>query len=326
MESTSATRSGDDPTGGREPPERPSGRPSAEEPAPPVLLTRDLDRAELDRLLSGGVLHRLRRGAYAEQVPTQGRARDARREALARIAAVAAQTSLDACFSHASAALIWGCPVLRPSTEVHVIQRSHPGPRSDDCLVRHVGVLGPEDRTTVRGLPVTGLARTMVDCACVLHEREGLVIADAALRLGADPARVERALRARAGCRGVVRARRVLALADVRAESAGETLARWEMLRAGLPAPDLQVPVRTRRCWRYLDLGWPDRRVGLEFDGRVKYTGEVGPGGVEALIAEKARQEELEEEGWTVLRASWRDVHVDGAALALRVRRALARR
>jgi very-short-patch-repair endonuclease len=47
---------------------------------------------------------------------------------------------------------------------------------------------------------------------------------------------------------------------------------------------------------------------------------------VPALLAEKERQEELEEEGWRLVRASWRDVHTEGAALALRVRRALAGR
>jgi hypothetical protein len=300
--------------------------PGSDEVSPQVLLTRDLERAELDRLLTGGVVHRLRRGAYTERLPTQGRSRDARHATLARIRAVAAQTRLDAWFSHTSAAVVWGCPVLHLAGDVHVIQRSHPGQRKDDCLVRHVGVLDAADRAVVDGLRVTGLARTLIDCASVLPERDGLVVADAALRLGADPDRVDALLRSRAGGRGVVRARAVLALADARAESAGETLARWEMHRAGLPAPDLQVPVRTRRCWRYVDLGWPAQRVGLEFDGRIKYTGEVGVGGVPALLAEKERQEELEEEGWRLVRASWRDVHTEGAALALRVRRALAGR
>jgi hypothetical protein len=250
--------------------------PGSDEVSPQVLLTRDLERAELDRLLTGGVVHRLRRGAYTERLPTQGRSRDARHATLARIRAVAAQTRLDAWFSHTSAAVVWGCPVLHLAGDVHVIQRSHPGQRKDDCLVRHVGVLDAADRAVVDGLRVTGLARTLIDCASVLPERDGLV--------------------------------------------------GWEMHRAGLPAPDLQVPVRTRRCWRYVDLGWPAQRVGLEFDGRIKYTGEVGVGGVPALLAEKERQEELEEEGWRLVRASWRDVHTEGAALALRVRRALAGR
>jgi hypothetical protein len=216
--------------------------------------------------------------------------------------------------------------VLRPSGTVHLLQGSRPGSRGEDRLVRHFGVPVPEDRAAAGGLPVTGLARTLLDCACLLPVREGLVIADAALRLGADTDRVDTLLRARAGGRGVVKARTVIALADGRAESAGETLARWEMHRGGLPAPELLVPVRTRRCWRYLDLGWPAQRVGLEFDGRVKYSGEVGVGGVEALVREKERQEEIEEEGWRLVRATWRDVHTDGPALALRVRRALAAR
>ncbi|WP_217614257.1 hypothetical protein [Cellulomonas sp. GbtcB1] len=90
----------------------------------------------------------------------------------------------------------------------------------------------------------------------------------------------------------------MIALADGRAQSPGETLLRWSLHSGGLPPPELQVEVVTRRGRFFLDLGWPVPRVAVE--------------------------DALEEEGWRVLRVTWDDLRAP-APLVARVARALSR-
>jgi very-short-patch-repair endonuclease len=291
-----------------------------------LLLARDLEPEEQEAVRRDPAWQRLRRGAYlapSDSGPVPAHV-EQRRVALARIRAVAAARRSPAWFSHTSAALLWGCDLLTVPGLVHLVQRSRPHTHGDPAVVRHHGTVPADDRAEVDGLPVTGLARTVVDCACLLPRAEALVVADSALRLGADGARVDALLAARAGRRGVRRAREVLALADGRAESPGETLTRWHLHRAGLPAPELQVPVATPAGRFRADLGWPEARLLVEFDGFVKYGGGGARGAVAAVVAEKRRQDALEEAGWRVLRVTWTDLRAPGT-LAGRVRAALDR-
>jgi len=173
--------------------------------------------------------------------------------------------------------------------------------------------------------PVTTLERTVVDCARTLAPDQALVIADSALRGGADPALVSTILEESAGRRGVRRAREVVGLADARAESAGESVLRWIVHAAGLPAPEIGLRVPTRRGDSWLDLAWPGHRVALEFDGAVKYSGGEYGDPTRRLFDEKLRQDALEEAGWLVLRVVWEDL-LRPEVLAARIRSALRAR
>ena len=291
---------------------------------PEVLLVREAGASGV-RLRDQGALERVRRGAYVTRAASAGPARDRRRLALARIRAAGAQLHLAHWFSHESAALLWGCDVVGLSGLVHVVQETRPHARGGDPLVRHYGRLPAAHRAEVDGFPVTSLARTVVDCAATLPADRALVVADSALRRGLDPAGVAGVVRSRAGTRGIARAREVLGAADGRAESPGETLVRWAVVSGGLPPPEPQVEVRTRRGVFRLDLGWRAPQVGLEFDGFVKYSGAFGSTAAEAVFAEKQRQDALEEEGWRILRVTWGDLR-DTERLVTRVRRALTGR
>jgi very-short-patch-repair endonuclease len=289
-----------------------------------LLLARDLDPEEARVIRRDPAWQRLRRGAYL--APSEGGAAPAhverRRLALARIRAVHVELRSPVWFSHTSAALLHGCDLVTASDQVHLVQRSRPHTHGDARVVRHHGEVQEVDRSEIAGIPVTGLARTVVDCAGLLPREDGLVVADSALRLGADRARVEELLAERAGRRGVARARDVLALADGRAESPGETLTRWHLHRHGVERPELQVPVVTPLGAFRADLGWPEARLLLEFDGYVKYSGGGARAAADTVFAEKRRQDALEEAGWRVLRATWPDLRAP-ATLARRVRTAL---
>jgi hypothetical protein len=103
--------------------------------------------------------------------------------------------------------------------------------------------------------------------------------------------------------RGSAVARRVLPVADPRAESPMESVVRWLLIGAGLPAPVLQHEVRDG-AGRFLgraDLAWPDRKVLVEFDGDVHRDRRV-------FVADLRRQNMLMAAGWIILRFSSADV------------------
>ena len=79
---------------------------------------------------------------------------------------------------------------------------------------------------------------------------------------------------------------------DDGAQSPQETYLRLDLIAAGFPAPQTQIPVaRPDGRWYYLDMGWPDIMVAVEYDGeqhridrpsyfggvaRLEYLGSVG--------------------------------------------------
>lgn len=294
-------------------------------PAPPpvelptVHLARDVPRALAARRLADGAWARVRRGAYVDAGVTEGLDRFAasRRTALARVAAVGL-TFGDVVLSHSSAALLWGLPLLTAHDRVHVVGRWSGNARTSPDVVRHLLRLDADDVVVRAGLRTTSLVRTVVDCATTLEAAGGLVVADAALAVGADVAACRHRLERLGPVRGVRTARAVLSVADDGAESPGESLARLAVLRLGLPAPQTQVRVATDDGDYWGDLGWPAWQVMAEYDGRAKYTARGTA--ADAVLAEKRRQEAMEEAGWCVLRLTSADLRAPE-----RLRRRLAR-
>jgi len=102
-----------------------------------------------------------------------------------------------------------------------------------------------EEIVRVDGLLATAPARTAVELARRVDRPRSLAVLDAALRTGTvtgdDLAgQTER----QAGRPGIVQVRKLLPLADARAESPMESVTRLLCLTAGLPAPELQYEVR----------------------------------------------------------------------------------
>ncbi|HVH20821.1 MAG TPA: hypothetical protein VNA11_00035 [Pseudonocardia sp.] len=168
------------------------------------------------------------------------------------------------------------------------------------------------------GLPVTGLARTVVDLARTVPFEEAVEVADAALRGRPDqraplaPVVLAAELARAARWPGSPPARRAIAFADGRSASVGESRSRVAIAGAGLPAPVLQWAVRDRagRLVGYTDFGWPELHTVGEFDGRVKY-GRLLRSGQDAgdsVFAEKVREDRLRDLGLAVVRWTWSDL------------------
>jgi len=243
---------------------------------------------------------------------------------LALVAAIASTPMERQHFCFEAAALVWGCDTVDLGSRVDLNQEfnQHRGP--DHRVRRHHSVIPADQVTVVDGVPVTILARTVVDCARGLAGHRAIVIADSAARLGLTREETDRALLAAAGRRGVRRARELLDLVDGGSASPGETLTRWVLLEDGLPRPVTQLAIRTALGTRYGDLGWPHLRVVVEFDGKAKYTQLFSSDPGATVVDERRRQEALEDAGWVVVRVFWDDLREPGA-LVRKVRAAIAR-
>ena len=289
-------------------PRRP-GLPSAGQldpmPLPHIHLAAEYAPAVVDSRVRSGRWVRIRPGAYLPADPglTDSAARRAR--GLGRIVALDRQLRLPYTLSHESAALLWGLPLVSNREVTHLIQTSKPRGHGPRDVVRHVHDLPAEHRTVHRGQPATTLERTVVDCAMSLPPLAGLILADAALHIGADRGSCLAILAEMVGRRGVRRAREILALADGGAESPGESKVRFIVLRAGLPVPQTQVEVRTHLGTFWTDLGWEEWQLVAEYDGVVKY-GSTGTA-TEDILREKRREDAIVETGRRMIRTSSAD-------------------
>ncbi len=291
-------------------------RPGSTRPVPPTLpdvfFARDHPTAVVASQVRVGRWERVSRGAYVSADDITGRWD----RTLAHIVAVHRRTAVPHWFSHESAALLWGLPVWQDAPATHLRQSTRPGPGQRSSVRRHVDPVPSIHRAVVNDLPVTSLALTAVDCARSLPVLDALVVADAALRAGADVEDMALLLDQAQGRAGVATARRVLAAADPGAESAPETATRYLLLAAGLPTPQTQVPVQTWQRTYWVDLGYPQWRVAVEYDGRTKYGGD-------AWFKEKRRLDAIVEAGWRVVRVTAEDL-ADPSRLVARVRHVLA--
>lgn len=288
----------------------------------PGLRATGLTPSEIQTMVRNGALQRLRRGVYVMPEPTSP---ELHHQMLvhASQAAVADSNVL----SHVSAGVLHGLPVPRSQLERVTMTRltAGHGEQSARMIVRHT-VLAEDEVTEHDGMRVTTLARTVFDLARSLPFEWGVMACDAALREGLDPATLAWAIERHPRLKGVPRARLVAAASDGRSESPAESLSRVQMARAGLPMPELQYElfdsdgVFVART----DFAWPSLRLVGEVDGKGKYGQLLRPGQspVDAIMAEKRREEAIRQQGLWVVRWDW-DMAWHADELASRIRRAM---
>lgn len=167
-------------------------------------------------------------------------------------------------------------------------------------------------------VPITSVARTWLDVARTGRLVDGLVLGDAALRVGAmTSAEVSRVLAttwARRGIRVVTEVARHL---DGTRETALESASWAYFIHHRLPLPRMQAEIRSAggRFVARVDFLWDEAALVGEADGRMKYVD------ADALYAEKRREDDLRGEGFRMVR--WGAADLGGDALAARLRRFL---
>ncbi|MCL1801851.1 MAG: hypothetical protein FWG25_10915, partial [Promicromonosporaceae bacterium] len=125
------------------------------------------------------------------------------------------------------------------------------------------------------------------------------------------------------GRRGAAGVHRCFQLADGRAESPLESLARLDCVEAGVPPDALQLEIRTERgqFLGRVDLAWRlknGKYLVLEVDGKDIHSTPT------ALYRDRERANDLQLAGHVVLRVTARELWTQGAVAAL-VRKALAK-
>ncbi|GAB3521538.1 type IV toxin-antitoxin system AbiEi family antitoxin domain-containing protein [Arthrobacter monumenti] len=252
-----------------------------------------------------GELVRIRRGVYLQG--EDWRSLDQNQRALCKIHAFHLGTQGTTIFSHLSAARLHGCFTWKVPGTIHVTQKySTKSKAYADDVVVHTRPVTRRDLSYVDGRWVTSLERTVVDCARVLEFRKAVIIADHALRLGADGRLMQQIALESAGSRGIRSVRRVLANANGSSESPGETLTRLLIDLIDFPQAELQYEISTRLGLFRADFAWPASKLILEFDGRDKYFSYQPT--EEALFEERRREKVLMEAGWSFVRLEWGDL------------------
>lgn len=209
----------------------------------PAAREAGFDPREIARFLSSGRWIAVRRGVFIEAeiwaVADMWSDRP-------RLASRAADLTLarSHVFSHDSAALEHGIPLIGVPEFVHVTRPDVRGSRRHGQVVQHGAAYDEPAVEHIDGLSVLPLARTAIDVAREHGYAAGLVAMDGALRLGADPAELTAIREAMARWPGITAAHAALADADPGAETAGETLARMLVKSLDVGEVRTQFPVQ----------------------------------------------------------------------------------
>ena len=207
-----------------------------------------LDCGETDQSLAAarraGTVVRLRRGMYA---PAEAYAAldDSGKHVLHARAAVAAQGGAVALAGPSAAALHGFAMYQQDLSVVHLLRLDEGSTRRRANTNHHVVAHDVVQRLVQRdGLTAVAPARAVWEVACRSSLEAGVVTANSALRHDPGLAEVLTELQAEfASVPGSRRARTVLALADGRSESPGESVTRVQFFRYGIPEAEPQYQV-----------------------------------------------------------------------------------
>ena len=214
--------------------------------------------------------------------------------------------------SHRSAAELWSVPG-RGRDLLEVLCPRWRRARHGELVVHEMSGLSDDDVRLVRGIPVTSVPLTLLGLAAVQPGIAELALENALRRELTTMAEVEALLR-RFGGRGRRGSRRLQQLVRTRdpklrlSASEMETLFFAALRRHGVPLPQRQVVVRDHgRFIARIDGGWPEWRVGYEYDSDEFHTGRV------ATARDSARRHRLTALGWNIVTVVRPDLEGGGA-------------
>ncbi|OBF07209.1 hypothetical protein A5730_12530 [Mycobacterium sp. ACS4054] len=234
-----------------------------------------------------------------------------------RIAAAWLWSGRRAVITGAAAASLHGSRWIPDDVPIELAFNRSRAPRG--VLTRRYALIDGETQV-VRGMLVTTPERTAFDIGRRGAIRSAVVRLDALARAtGFKVDDVLKVAQAHPGSPGLRRLETALELVDPGSASPRESYLRLLLIDAGVPRPQTQIPVigDDGIPFAYLDLGWPEQLVAVEYDGDQHRTDR------RQYVKDIQRLEMLEEMGWIVVRVVAED---RPAAIVRRVRAALAAR
>ncbi|MGH2991542.1 MAG: endonuclease domain-containing protein [Solirubrobacterales bacterium] len=274
------------------------------------LLDLSVSSRAIEHRLRVGRLRRVHAGVYAvghEAMPYSARAAAAVLSLLPKAAA-----------SHTTAAALWGLcdppagPIAVTTAES---RRSRLGVRV------HRGALPASELALVRGIPVTSVARTLLDLSGQVEERRLRRLLKQAEFLGltdlaALTAVLERHPRRR-GRRPLARLVRGYMFETGRTRSELEDRFLAFCAGRGLPLPETNQALKVGGRRFEVDCVWRSARLVVELDGRAAHRTE------EAFESDRARDRALIAGGWLPMRVTWAHLHRQADTLESEIRNAL---
>jgi very-short-patch-repair endonuclease len=251
------------------------------------LEAAGVNRSSVAHRVATGRLRRVYRGVFIVE-PFAG-------ERAAEHAALLAGGD-DAVLSHHAAGVVWG--VSAPATEIDVTLRA--GHRRHQSGLRvHCATLARADWCEHEGLRLTTPARTVLDLATRLGERELVrLVNEVQVRRLASEQDLRAAARRSPRHRGVTALRRALADDPHLTRSELEERMLALIRRIGLPEPQTNV----RLLGYEVDFLWPEHRLVVETDGYAAHRTRA------RFESDRARDAALQAAGYRVLRFSWRQL------------------
>lgn len=297
------------------------------------VLSSGASPGKIQRSALRGELRLIRRGVYLPAPAWDALDADSRHHML--IAAAQAKARSPLVFSHESAALLSGMPIIGSWPDrAQVSALPDLGRRTRHGLQWHDARLTDADISDEGGFRVTGPLRTTVDLLASRSFVSGVVTLDHALRNIEHYRVTKQALRAvleeRRPFRNVRRVDAVVDFATGLADSVLESLSMVCFRDLGFPRPQQQWEyhglVNGKQYWA--DFYWKEFDVIGEADGTAKYTDPAflrGRTVEQAVLDEKEREDELRAQCSGFVRWSWSDAWA-GAPLAAKLARAGVKR
>ena len=262
------------------------------------LLALGITTKEIEWRLATGRLHALHRGVYA--VGHTAISRDG-----TFFAAVLA-AGPHAVVSHCSAAELHRVAKRRPGP-IHVTVPKKRRPQPGLCLA--ASSIAPDEQEVLRGIPVTTVARTLLDLAAVSTE-DGLerAVREAEVQQLADETGLQALIERHRGRRGVATLKRLTDADDLDVITRSDLERRF---RTFLRKQHLPPPVHNTLVEGFVvDALWPDVRLIVELDGYRVH------GRRRSFEDDRRRDRMLHAAGYTVIRITWRQLRDEPDAIA----------
>jgi very-short-patch-repair endonuclease len=250
------------------------------------LLEAGVTRRAIERRLQNGKLHRVHPGVYAVGYTSAWPLT----RAMAAILACGPGTVL----SHRSAAALWELGLGWGGAVEVTAGADH---RYQGVTAHRSRTLRSADVTVRAGIPVTTVARTLVDLADVLAERPlARAVNEAQVRHRLRLEQLAALLDDAHGRRGTPRLRRILE----RSSGAPTRSVLEDAFLALVDREGLKRPLVNQRVAEYeVDMLWPEQALIVELDGR-RFHEHAG-----AFERDRERDADLAAAGFTVVRVTW---------------------